>query len=250
MNLPLALWAALSLGACAPAAMIGPEPNEPSTAVHSAGAEQHRAAAEREEERLARHQELYDPHAQESIRRCDSTSAERAPGEPICWVETVNPTAVHLQEVKEHRLRAVEHRKAARDLADVEQRSCAGVAAEDRETSPFSHRGDILGVSPLEEPLGKSKSQRRVVGATILFRPVPGLTAAALQQLMDCHLARNASIGYDVAAREMQHCPLTQPGATASVRSVQGGFAVDVRSENALGAEAIWRHAQQLAVVP
>jgi len=66
---------------------------------------------------------------------------------------------------------------------------------------------------------------------------------------MDCHLARNASIGYDVAAREMQHCPLTQPGATASVRRVSGGFAVDVRSEDALAAQAIWRHAQQLAVV-
>jgi len=47
----------------------------------------------------------------------------------------------------------------------------------------------------------------------------------------------------------MQHCPLTQPGATASVRRVSGGFAVDVRSEDALAAQAIWRHAQQLAVV-
>lgn len=246
----LGLWLclALSLGACGPAAMIGPEPNEPSTEPHSTGAEQHRAAAAREEKRLAQHQELYDPHAQESIQRCDAKRAERAPGEPICWVETINPTAVHLQEVQEHRRRAVEHRKAARDLQDVEERSCAGLAAEDRETSPFSHRADILGVNSLEEPVGKSKT-KRVVGATILFRPVPGLTVASLQQLVDCHLARNASIGYAAAAREMEHCPLTERGATAAVRRVSDGFAVDVRAEDPVTAQAIWRRAQQLAVV-
>ncbi|HEU4583224.1 MAG TPA: hypothetical protein VFS67_33425 [Polyangiaceae bacterium] len=241
---------ALVLGACGPAAMIGPEPNEPSTEPHATGAQEHRAAAEREEKRLSRHQELYDPRAQESIQRCDPDRAQRAPGEPICWVETINPTAIHLQEVREHRMRAVEHRKAARDLQDVEERSCAGLAAEDREISPFSHGGDILGVNPLEEPIGNSSNKRRLVGATILFRPVPGLTAAGLQQLVNCHLARNATIGYTVASHEMEHCPLTERGATASVRPVSSGLAVDVRAEDPAAAQAIWRRAQQLAVVP
>jgi hypothetical protein len=239
----------IGLAACGPSAMIGPEPNEPSTEPHATGAEEHRAAAQREEKRLSRHQELYDPHAQEAIQRCDPSRAQRAPGEPICWVETINPTAVHLQEVREHRLRAVEPRKAARDLQDVEARSGVGLAAEDREMSPFSHGGDILGVNPLEEPIGKSPSKRRLVGATILFRPVPGLTAAALQQLVNCHLARNATIGYSVAAHEMEHCPLTERGATASVRPVSEGLAVDVRAEEPTAAQAIWRRAQQLAVV-
>jgi hypothetical protein len=245
----LALALTLSLGACGPAAMIGPEPNEPSTEPHSTGAEQHRAAAEREEKRLAQHEELYDARARESIQRCDASRAERAPDEPICWVETINPTAVHLQEVQEHRMRAVGHRKAARDLLDVEARSCAGLAAEDREMSPFSHGGDILGVNPLEEPVGKSKTKRRIVGATILFRPVPGLTVAVLQQLVDCHLARNAAIGYTEAAHEMEHCPLTERGATATVRQVSDGFAVDVRAVDPTAAQSIWRRAQQLAVV-
>jgi hypothetical protein len=65
--------------------------------------------------------------------------------------------------------------------------------------------------------------------------------------MVDCHLARNAAIGHDVAAAEMAHCPLTERGASARVRAVNGGFAVDVRAADADGARAIWRRARALA---
>jgi hypothetical protein len=163
-------------------------------------------------------------------------------------VETVNPTDVHLQEVEQHRLRAVEHRRAARDLRAVEERACAGVADEDRDMSPFSHRGDILGVNPLEEAPAKGKKPE-LVGATIIFRAIPGLNTVELQRLVDCHLARNAAIGHDVAAAAMAHCPLTERGASARVRPLDGGLAVDVRAASADGAKAVWRRARALATM-
>jgi hypothetical protein len=245
---PLVLLAGLTLGACGPAAMIGPEPNEPATETEATGAAQHQAAARREEARIESHHELYDPKASQEVRRCDPATTGESSGEPICWLETVNPTRVHLEEVEAHRLRAAEHRRAARELRATEERACAGVAPDDRDMSPFSHRGDILGVSPLENAV-KSKHQRRIIGATVVFRPVPGLTAAELQRLVDCHLARNATIGYETASTEMERCLLTQRGAQASVRVLEAGFAVDVRADDPFAGQEIWRRAQALASV-
>jgi len=233
---------------CGPKAMIGPEPNEPGTTPEAAGAAEHRAAAEREERRLYRHQDLYDPKARQNVRRCDTANAGHAPGEPICWVETINPTAVHLQEVEFHRMRAAEHRKSARELRAVEERACAGLAPDDRDVSPFSHRGDILGVSPLAAGPAPRR-EASVEGATVLFRPVPGLTVAELQQLVDCHLARNATIGYETVTGEMGGCLLTQQGTRATVRALDGGFAVDVTADDADARHEIWRRAQLLASV-
>jgi hypothetical protein len=229
--------------------MIGPEPNEPSTRPEAASAAEHRAAAKREEARLARHQELYDPKAQRTIRRCNAGSETRAPGEPICWIETINPTAVHLQEIEAHRMRAVEHRKSARELRAVEERVCAGLAPDDRDVSPFSHRADILGVSPLQDTPATPRREAPIVGATVLFRPVPGLTVAELQQLVDCHLARNATIGYETASTEMSGCLLTQQGTHATVRPLEGGFAVDIKADDVAAGHEIWRRAQLLASV-
>jgi len=246
---PLALVASVALAACRPPAMIGPEPNEPATRADATGAAQHNAAAQREEARIGRHEELYDPKAAQSFRRCDPEQANRQPGEPICWIETVNPTAVHLKEIEDHRLRAAEHRRAARELRGIEEQACSGIASDDRDVSPFSHRGDILGVSALEDDPDKPKRLRRVIGATVVFRPVPGLTASELQHLVDCHLARNATIGYESASREMEHCLLAQRGARATVRPLKTGFAVDVRADEPFAAREIWRRAQALAAV-
>ena len=244
-----AFFVGVWLVACGPRAMIGPEPNEPATKPEAAGAAEHRAAAKREEQRLARHQELYDPKAKQMVRRCDAASANRAPGEPFCWVETINPTAVHLEEVEAHRMRGVEHRKSARELRAVEERVCTGLAPDDRDRSPFSHRADILGVSPLEAGPAERRNQPLIVGATVLFRPVPGLTVADLQRLVDCHLARNATIGYERASTEMEGCLLTRQGTHATVRALESGFAVDVRADNPTAGLVIWRRAQLLASV-
>jgi len=71
--------------ACGASARIGREPNEPSTRPEAAGAAQHRAAARREEGRLARHQALYDPKAQQSVRRSTRRPSPEPPANPFAW---------------------------------------------------------------------------------------------------------------------------------------------------------------------
>ena len=70
-----------------------------------------------------------------------------------------------------------------------------------------------------------------------------------LQQLVDCHLARNATIGYEKASSEMGGCLLTQQGTRAHVRALESGFAVDVRADDSAAGQEIWRRAQLIASV-
>lgn len=242
-----AVFAALCSIACGAQPMIGPEPNEPSIEPQATGAKEHMAAAHREEVRLARHQERYDPDARRSIRRCNSVSGDD-PGEALeCWVETINPTAIHEVEVRVHGDRAVYHRKAARDLHEAEARACGNIAKGARGADPFG-RSHVLGVSPLEEPETAVKKSQ-LVGATIFLQPVTGFSVADLQRAMDCYSAHQAVLGYGPITTETDRSPMKEPGSRATVRQLRHGYAVDVRADDPFAAQAIWLRAQELAVV-
>lgn len=117
--------------------------------------------------------------------------------------------------------------------------------------SPFAHREDIVSVVALRERVlgvGDEAPQEHVVGATVLFRATPGMTAEWLQRIVDCHLARNAALGHDVP--EMSYCPLVLPGVTARARSTRGGFAIDVRADDRDTADEVLRRAQALLHAP
>jgi hypothetical protein len=203
------------------------------------GAAQHEAAAVGEEKQAAEHGALYDPAAQQTRESCSAGRGE------VCWTETSNPTEAHKKAAQEHQEIAAEHRAASRALTDAEARSCAGISDKDRDTSPFAHRADIQSVSRMQEDTTAGKiSVKREAGATIVFRAMPGLTAEWLQRIVDCHLARNASVGHDMP--EMAYCPLVPRGAQATVTSVGDGFAVNVRADDAAAAAEIWRRAQLL----
>ena len=73
---------------------------------------------------------------------------------------------------------------------------------------------------------------------------VRGLTQEWLQRLVNCHLARNAAVGHEMP--EMPYCPLVPRGATAQVRSVGDGFAVDIQADDSDAAGEILRRAQAL----
>ena len=96
-----------------------------------------------------------------------------------------------------------------------------------------------------DEVLVGRETTRRLVGATIVFRPVRGLSSAWLERVLDCHLARNESLGHDVP--EMPTCPLVPAGVTVNVRPVGTAFAVDVRAEGEAEAQEVLRRAQLLA---
>jgi hypothetical protein len=242
------MFAALCTVACGAPPMIGPEPNEPSTQPQATGLSEHLAAAKREELRLAQHQARYEPNARRSIRRCNPIVGDDPREAPECWVETINPTAIHETEIRVHGDRAAYHRKAARNLREAETRACKDVATSARGIDPFG-RSHVLGVSPLEEPAGAGAKRNRLLGATVFLQPMRGVTVADFQRVMDCYSAHQALIGYGPITTETDRCPLEEPGSRATVRELRHGYAVDVRADDPFVAQAIWLRAQRLALI-
>ena len=114
--------------------------------------------------------------------------------------------------------------------------------------SPFEHTEDIANVEQLNARVGGSKGQQgaRMVGATVTFRAVEGMTAEWLQRVIDCHLARNASLGHVVP--EMPNCPLVPKGVQVHVSSTGNGFAVAISSDDMETAREILARAQRILV--
>ncbi len=206
----------------------GAKPHDMSTAGHEATASEHdRTAAE--------HAGRYDQGAQLRSPACGASARAGSAagyGYDACWSSVLNPTEGHLNEAEAHRRHAADHRAASAALREAEARACQGIAPGERDMSPFEHAEDVSSVLPVEG------------GARIIFRPVEGLTADGLQRHVDCHLARNASLGHDVP--EMPACPLVPKGATAKVSAVPGGFEVLVRADDPQVARQILERAQRL----
>jgi hypothetical protein len=119
---------------------------------------------------------------------------------------TKNSTDRELSQAAAHAARARKHRAAALALRDAESKACAGLALADQDMSPFLRERDIDTVEELGQiggrgPLGSP------AGAAITFKPVVGLTAETLQRIVDCHIARNAALGWD--QDEAGDCPST-----------------------------------------
>jgi hypothetical protein len=237
--------AALFVVGCGAPAMIGPEPNEPGTEAQATGAEQHLAAAQREEERMIQHERLFDASAKRTIRRCEPVPDGADVDTPECWTETVNPTAIHEAEVRVHSDRAAFHRKAARELRAAEDQECAGLPQEGRQGNPFD-RGRVLGVSQLERKATANKKPTPI-GAAIFLQPIEGVTSDELQRSMDCYSAHQAAIGYGPMTAGADRSPLQEPGSRATVRALRHGYVVEVRAEEPFAAQAVWLRAQRLA---
>ena len=107
--------------------------------------------------------------------------------------------------------------------------------------SPFEHVEDLVSVEPLDQV---AKHVGGVDGVQVVLRGVPGLTEERLRRVIECHLARNASLGHDVS--EMGDCPLVPRGVEARVRTVPGGFAVEMRAADARTANELLERARRL----
>ena len=165
----------------------------------------------------------------------------------VCWTSLRNPTAVHLAAAQDHARRALDHRAASAALREAEARACIGIADADRDMSPFEHPEDIASVAPLTLREADSPTKlpwERTVGVIITFRAVEGMTAEWLQRVIDCHLARNASLGHMVP--EMLNCPLVPRGVEAGVSSARDGFAVAIRSTDPSVTPEVLLRAQRL----
>lgn len=200
-------------------ASSGTRPHEMSVAGHE-------AAAEREAAEAAEHQAQYDPKAISTTYSGDS----------IGWDLWINPTSPHLARADRHRRLAQEHRAAAEALREAEARACQGVAERDRDLSPFFQRADIVRV---ELPGGGEGGDPIVV-----FRRVPGLTQASLQALIDCHLARSASMNHEMP--EMDYCPLAIEGVHATVSEAPDGLAVTLSAAKPRRREELFERVSRL----
>jgi hypothetical protein len=220
----------LSVSVAAACAASGTQPHDMSQA-------EHEQAAASEESQAQEHAAQYDAGATEAKRTC--------PPKGACWTSELNPTSEHLEMAQAHKKAATEHRAAAAALAEAEAKACAGLPESERDVSPFAHREDIASVTPLEDakPVGKGKTVK-TVGATVKFKAVPGLTQEWLQRLVNCHIARAASVGHNMP--EMSYCPLVPKGVTANVVSAGDGFNVEIRSEDPASAAEVSKRAQSL----
>ena len=106
-------------------------------------------------------------------------------------------------------------------------------------------RAPALTISGQSRPVAVVLSTPRFSLTTVLsVKAVPGLTKEYLQRLVNCHLARNASVGFVMP--EMGSCPLSVKGATATVESAGPGFRVDIRADDGQAAEEILKKARAL----
>lgn len=224
-----------SLAGCA---HPGTRPHDMSTAAHEAEASDADADA-------AAHAALYDPAAGGATQRCHSGKGGR-----VCWTRVANPTDEHLRAAESMAKLAAEHRAASDALRAAEQSACAGIATEDRDVSPFAYTEDVAGVEALSITRGGGKlpPSQVTVGAVVTVRAVPGLTAEWLQRVVDCHVARDASLGHLVP--EMPDCPLVPKGVSATVTSTGTGFAVEIRTGDSDAAVDVLARARRLVASP
>lgn len=224
-------WLAVALTACATAASPGTRPTDMSRV-------RHEEAANREELTASEHAAQFNPSENGGV--CFTLITHQ----PVpCWRSTTNPTEEHLEDAWAHRRVAAEHRAASKALRDAEARACAGIADEERDMSPFTHRDDIARVEAL--PQSSLTRAAKGAGVSITFRPTPGLTVERLRKVVDCHLARNAALGYEAA--RTTSCPLALEGIHAEVvRSREGGVSVIVRSEDQTIGKQIFDRAKAL----
>lgn len=220
----------------------GARPHDMSAARHESESHAHARTAEV-------HAAQYDPVITVERTRCLSQGAGTGTGNELCWTSISNPTEGHLRAAEAHRRHAANHRAASLALREAEAQACAGIAPGDRDMSPFEHIEDIATIDPFVEPLRNSNGiSQRTAGVIITFRAIPGMTAEWLQKIVDCHIARNASLGHSVP--EMPNCPLVPNGVEAQVSSTSGGFTVSIRSGRDDIAREILSRAEQLRTTP
>jgi hypothetical protein len=228
-------FGSLALAACA--STPGARPSDMSSAAHEQAAAAHEAEA-------TPHATQYDPNATATQTSGIGCAKAYNSGKP-CWTSATNPTQQHLDDAQKHRKMAADHRAAAQALRTAEAQSCAGVSDDDRDISPFYHRQEITKVEPAYMAGSGGKGTPKMLGgAVVTFRAVEGLTAEGLQRIVDCHIARNNSLGNDVP--EMSYCPLEPKGVSATVSTAGDGLAVRIDAKDEKTAKEVLKRAEAL----
>jgi len=119
-----------------------------------------------------------------------------------------------------------------------------------RDTDPHAtHAIDaasIAAVSPLYSTLasGKDGAQKRLLGATLIVRTDPGMTAEALDRRIQCHIARHQPRQMPIADDD----PFATDGKALEIRVQSAGpeLRVDIAAPSATEARAVLARAKRL----
>jgi hypothetical protein len=201
---------------------------------HSRRAEQHRQAASNAD--AIPTTERY--HCGDVALSDQSTSGgERLVPSVPCW-DVAEEAAAHQRYLaaREQR-RADAERRAATQLVEDELAACRGLPAHELEHSPFAHRKSIASVIPHRES-GKLR------GVRIMFKPVPGLTAAWMRQAIACHQARFERLGEPTP--HLSDNPALVADATATVEMRNGRLEVTIASTDEVSARVALERARDL----
>lgn len=202
---------------------------------HSQLAERHRQAAGAPE--LSTHPEDYQCGAIDMSDQLTS-GGQRLEAPVPCWNPREEFAERHRAAAAREQLRARSERRAATRLVEAELAACRGISAAETEHSPFVHHSAIAEVIPHREG-------DNVRGVRVVFRPVPGLTAAWLTQAIACHRARFERLGQP--ASYLPDDPTLVAGTTTTVASRNGHVEVLVEARDPIAARAALGRAEDLA---
>lgn len=227
-------------GATACGSRTGPVVDRPQSA------REHLALAVKCEQEAAAHEHAAHVAAEgPETYVCDDgafTSQTTSGTEPLthwspCWSYDQSRTAAHQQRAEELRAEARRHRASARKLIEVERTVCAPLSEDELSRTPFFHRDDIATAEPVRDG-------DRVIGATITFKPVPGLGAAWMKVAIACHQARAATLGYP--ATYMSYDPTLLEHARFDAADRDGRVVVTVTASDDVDAAVVWSRSAAL----
>lgn len=180
---------------------------------------EHESVAAEEQTKAASHSRQYDPTALTAVDDC-TQSLDHAG-------DRIRPTSTRSKQKhtgeRQPRTPPLPAPWARRRLAH--RRSFARGSRHE----PFFHHAGIVETRPLTAASGASRTGEATgesAGATVILLPAAGLTAERLERVVQCHIARNATLG---SLADMPYCPLASKGVFASVGSTGTGFDVKHR---------------------
>jgi len=149
-----------------------------------------------------------------------------------CWDPADEAAERNRAAAEREDRKARAERRAAASLVEAELAACGGITPDEANHSPFAHHKAIAEVIAHREGA-------LVRGVRIVFHPVPGLTAAWMEQAIACHRAQFERLGEP--ATYLSDDPTLVPGAITTVATHRGHLEIlvvtrdDVAANVALG---------------
>jgi hypothetical protein len=154
-----------------------------------------------------------------------------------CWDPVDEAAERHRAAAAREDHLARQQRRAATDLVETELAACRGITGDELSHSPFAHPRAIAEVIP-------HRRGRALRGVRIVFRPIPGLTEAWMEQAVACHRARYERPGEP--ATYLAGDPTLVPGAVTTVATHRGHLEVLVVTPNDVAANVALGRARDL----